>query len=208
MRRHVWLVALATVALVAGASWWFLDSDSGVPLPDNGATITTVAHGRPVFVRRDASEVTAFVADPHHLDDETLWWCEDESAFFAPAHGELFDSDGVAVAGPARRGLDRLVVVVDGETVRIRGNVTPGAPRDRSRDVHNLADALGDDAAATYRRDTENFCANPLEPPEAGRGWWDRLRQMFQDMTGGHDAASTSRWRPGTGGEDLSLPAG
>jgi hypothetical protein len=54
-----------------------------------------------------------------HLPNESLWWCPKEELFAAPTHGEMFDKEGRKIGGPARGGLNRYLVRVDGARLTI-----------------------------------------------------------------------------------------
>jgi Rieske Fe-S protein len=78
--------------------------------------------GQPVFLAREGSEVTAFIADVRHLSGEPLWWCPSERVFAAPTHGEAFDREGRMIGGPARGDLNRFPTRVEGSELLIDAN--------------------------------------------------------------------------------------
>jgi nitrite reductase/ring-hydroxylating ferredoxin subunit len=84
-----------------------------------------------VFLVKHGRSVEGFLDRAQHLANEQLWWCPDEEVFVSPFHGELFDAQGRALAGPASRDLDRVSVevAVDGVVVVDPFTVERGAAR-------------------------------------------------------------------------------
>jgi hypothetical protein len=85
---------------------------------------------------RAGNSVHVFLTDVQHLrGEDTLWWCPDDRVFVGPAHGEAFSERGVAIGGPAQRGLDQLAVDVDAGRVVVRlDEIRLGAPRGPNAD--------------------------------------------------------------------------
>lgn len=91
--------------------------------------------GELIFLRRAGSTVVAFLGRSPHLGEE-IRWCPREHVFVSPAHGELFDSEGRFLSGPAVRDLDRVPVrVTSGQlvtdprrAVRAAGRTSGAAP--------------------------------------------------------------------------------
>jgi hypothetical protein len=82
---------------------------------------------RKAYFVRVGNKVSVFLADAQHLPGERLEWCASD-AFFYGSHGERFDQEGRAFAGPARRDLDRLRVRTrDGLVTVDARRVTKGA---------------------------------------------------------------------------------
>jgi len=55
--------------------------------------------GTPILIKRTASGFTAFDATCPHLGCKVHWEADTER-FFCPCHSGVFDTDGVATAGP------------------------------------------------------------------------------------------------------------
>jgi nitrite reductase/ring-hydroxylating ferredoxin subunit len=129
VHRRVRLIGVAAMAVVAAAV--VLRVTRG---PENRLALDSLpegvtAHkiqGVPVFIVRHGRDVHGYLDDAQHLPNEQLWWCPAEEVFVSPLHGELFDAQGRALAGPAFQDLDRVsvqvtaggVVVVDPFTVQ------------------------------------------------------------------------------------------
>jgi Rieske Fe-S protein len=113
------LVSLACLAIVAGMAVRALmvsvpvEKAPGVALADvpQGVTLHHV-NGKDVWIDRVDDQLTAFLDDAHHLGDGVVY-CAGRGVFMSPAHGELFARNGVALDGPATRGLDRLPVTIE-----------------------------------------------------------------------------------------------
>lgn len=113
-----------------------------------------VLDGVPLFVVRTDGEVNAFVARSTYLAGP-LWWCPSEQLFVSPAHGEAYEPDGTAVAGPAPRDLDTVAVTIEAGIVRIDPRaVRPGAPR------HTVPSTIPDGPW-----EASGFCSNHVESP-------------------------------------------
>lgn len=145
--RPLILVSLACLALVAGMAVRALmvsvpvEKAPGVALADvpQGVTLHHV-NGMDVWIDRVEDQLTAFLDDAHHLGDGVVY-CTDRGVFMSPAHGELFARNGVALDGPAARGLDRLPVSVEGvnEDRRVvidTSSVSAGPPKVAWEDRH------------------------------------------------------------------------
>ena len=118
--RPIVLVALACLAIVAGMMTRALlvsvpvEPAAGVALSDvpQGVTLHHI-QGEDVWIDRSGEQLTVFRNDAHHLSGEGVVFCANQNVFMSPAHGELFDRHGVALDGPASRGLDRFPVSVE-----------------------------------------------------------------------------------------------
>jgi Rieske Fe-S protein len=145
--RPLILVSLAGLALVAGMAVRALmasipvDKAPGVALADvpQGVTLHHV-NGKDVWIDRVNDQLTAFLDDAHHLGHGVVY-CTDRGVFMSPAHGELFARNGVALDGPATRGLDRLPVsveVFDGDrrVVVDTSSISAGPPKVAHEDRH------------------------------------------------------------------------
>jgi cytochrome b6-f complex iron-sulfur subunit len=56
-------------------------------------------------------------------------WNDQEDKFICPCHGSQFEKDGIYIAGPAPRSLDRFVVqAVDPDTGEILAEASDGEP--------------------------------------------------------------------------------
>lgn len=159
------MVVGGTAGLFAarGPAWQRVEVNAGSAIPldrlPEGVS-ARIVDGVSLFIVRHGHEVKAFVARTNHLGGEMLWWCPAEQVFASPAHSEVYTPDGVAVAGPAPRGLDRVAVRVDGDLVRIDPtDVTLGPPRlPRSGGGFSWGD--GPDWAG-------GFCRDPVKAPPA-----------------------------------------
>lgn len=72
-----------------------------------------------LFLVYNDGEPLALSDDPQHLEGEHTEWCESSQMFETPAHGEKFDRRGIYFAGPARQGLDRYPVRVEGDQIYV-----------------------------------------------------------------------------------------
>jgi hypothetical protein len=153
-RRKATLVAVAAVVVVAIALPLTLlrslgngDGD-GAPAddPGNWVAVGTLAEITPQGVVYRA-EIAAFLmgriggeplalsaADPSATGQRAIY-CAPSDRFLFPA-GDVFDADGVHVAGPGTRGLDRLAVRVRDGLVEVDpSSVTPAASTGGGGDV-------------------------------------------------------------------------
>jgi len=137
--RGVWLIGVAVAVVGAAVVLTVTRAPAGRLALDSlpeGMTAHKV-QGVPVFLVRHGRDVKGYLDDAQHLANEQLWWCPAEEVFVSPFHGELFDAQGRALAGPAFGDLERVgvkvtaggVVVVDPFTVQPR---TARRARDRS----------------------------------------------------------------------------
>ncbi len=114
----------------------------GIPVSevDEGLSLHQIA-GHGVWIDRSGKRFTAFLNDAQHMPGEGVVYCAGQNVFMAPMHGELFDRNGRAIAGPASRGLDRVpasVHVID-EVPRLvvdTSQVTRGEPPVAWEDRH------------------------------------------------------------------------
>jgi nitrite reductase/ring-hydroxylating ferredoxin subunit len=145
--RPLVLVSLALLAIVAGMAVRALmvsvpvERAPGVALADvpQGVTLHHV-NGEDVWIDRAGDQLTAFLDDAHHLGHGVVY-CAGRGVFMSPAHGELFARNGVALDGPATRGLDRLPVEVEaaGGATRVvidTSSVSAGPPKVAPEDRH------------------------------------------------------------------------
>lgn len=145
--RPLILVSLACLAIVAGMAVRALmvslpvEKALGVALADvpQGVTLHHL-NGKDVWIDRAGDQLTAFLDDAQHLGDGVVY-CAGQGVFMSPAHGELFARNGVALDGPASRGLDRLPVsvdMVDGDprVVLDTSSISLGPPKVSHEDRH------------------------------------------------------------------------
>lgn len=69
-----------------------------------------------VFLVFNDGDPLALSDDAQHLGDR-VEFCESSQMFESPAHGEKFDIQGSYYGGPARSGLDRFPVRIEGDGV-------------------------------------------------------------------------------------------
>lgn len=145
--RPLALVSLAFLAVAAGMAVRALmasvpvDKAPGVALADipQGVTLHHV-NGKDVWIDRVDDQLTAFLDDAHHLGDGVVY-CTERAVFMSPAHGELFARNGIALDGPATRGLDRFPVTVEmvdqvRRVVIDTTSLSPGPPKVAFEDRH------------------------------------------------------------------------
>jgi hypothetical protein len=145
--RPLVLFSLALLAIVAGTAVRALmvsvpvEKAPGVALSDipQGVTLHHVS-GKDVWIDRAGDQLTAFLDDAQHLGHGVVY-CAGRGVFMSPAHGELFARNGVALDGPAARGLDRLPVAVevvddDPRVVIDTSSVSAGPPKVALEDRH------------------------------------------------------------------------
>lgn len=128
MHRWVWVIGIAAMAVVGAALVLRMTRPpEGLALDSLSEGVSAhEVQGVPVFLVRHGRSVEGFLDSAQHLANEQLWWCPAEEVFVSPFHGELFDAQGRALAGPAVQDLDRVsvkvtaggVVVVDPFTVQ------------------------------------------------------------------------------------------
>ncbi|MCK5077608.1 MAG: ubiquinol-cytochrome c reductase iron-sulfur subunit [Calditrichia bacterium] len=71
--------------------------------------------GKLIMVKRDQTGLRAFSSECPHLGCQVNWEA-DNNRFFCPCHSGIFDSDGIAIAGPpADAGQNLIEVPVDVE---------------------------------------------------------------------------------------------
>lgn len=86
-----------------------------------------------VYLVYNNGEPLALSTDSQHVGDEVVF-CSSSQLFESPAHGEKFDIQGRYFGGPARSGLDRYPVRVQGDTVSVDlENRIPGPARGGQR---------------------------------------------------------------------------
>jgi hypothetical protein len=117
------------VAVLAGALSAVLSSTSGswidVTTVDQveRASVIYAAPLRIFVVDSSSGPLALSAISPHRPDlGERVLYCESADAFIG-WHGEWFDHIGKYVTGPASRGLDRVGIRIDGDTVQVE----PGA---------------------------------------------------------------------------------
>jgi nitrite reductase/ring-hydroxylating ferredoxin subunit len=158
MHPWVWLIGGSAIAITLAVALTLARSQDGVVLRSlpEGVSAHEV-QGVPVFIIRHGRQVEAFLDSAQHLANEQLWWCPIEEVFVSPFHGELFDAQGRALAGPASRDLDRVSVKVtaDDAVVVDPFTVQEGAERDQEE--------LSVDAAVldAYRSWSERSAGEP-----------------------------------------------
>lgn len=96
-------------------------------LQDEGVIYVEDEH---LFLVYNSGEPLALSDDPQHLPGEHTKWCERSQMFETPTHGEKFDRLGYYYAGPAKRGLDRYPLAVEGDAIYVDlERVIPGPER-------------------------------------------------------------------------------
>lgn len=130
MRRWLWPLGIAVVLLFGTALFSILtnvepSSRMAVRFPDlqgdvsrhpllgkTWANATTSKAPTAIWLVRDGQQWLAFSNQtPHPLGCEAIWDAKSKQ-FVEPCLGQIFDRDGVNVAGPAPRGLDQYPVRV------------------------------------------------------------------------------------------------
>lgn len=151
-------VMMLGVALLTGGSRSRDDDLTSFPM---GVTATRVGTAK-VFVVRTAGAVKLFLTDVNHLSGErSLWWCPKEQVFASPTHGELFDLEGRAVAGPATADLNRMgTKSVGGHVVADPAHVIPGAPQHVAREAYLVLDQKAQ--AGGWDTGPSSFCAGAV----------------------------------------------
>lgn len=117
--RPVALIILACLTFAAGMAVRAL-MVSVPPQPAPGLALKNVpqgvtlhhVNGEDVWIDRSGSQLTAFLDSAQHMNHGVVF-CAAQNVFMSPMHGELFDRHGVALDGPASRGLDRFPVTVE-----------------------------------------------------------------------------------------------
>lgn len=136
-----WLLAVTLVlAVVIGAALVFGVATSRTP--GAAAELQDLRHERVIYLEDEHAFVVyngghplALSDDPQHLSGEHVEWCE-TSQMFEGVHGETFDRRGYYYGGPARRGLDRYPVRIDGEAVYVDlDSIISGPERDTKRPI-------------------------------------------------------------------------
>ena len=100
-----------------GAKAFALKADQ---LSPNSAKILKIYNGPVMVVRTSGGQFKAFSARCTHLGCIVQYVGDNPAPHFeCHCHGSRFDANGVNIAGPAPRPLDRLKVEVDGEDVYV-----------------------------------------------------------------------------------------
>lgn len=134
----------------------------GIALKDvpQGVTLHHV-NGEDVWIDRSGTQVTAFLDNAQHLNHGVVF-CAGQNVFMSPMHGELFDRNGIALDGPAARGLDRFPVNIEkinGESrVMIdTSNASFGVPKVAWEDRHLY---VSRDLLDRYDAGGSGFCSD------------------------------------------------
>lgn len=145
--RPLVLVSLACLTFAAGMGVRALmvsvppEPAPGMALKDvpQGVTLHHV-NGEDVWIDRSRDQLTVFLDSAQHLNHGVVF-CAGQNIFMSPMHGELFGRNGIALDGPAARGLDRFPVTIEkvqGESrVMIdTSNASLGVPKVAREDRH------------------------------------------------------------------------
>lgn len=132
--KIVWaLGALAAVMLVMLVIGFLNGGDVDGPLAsltelqDEGVIYVEDEH---LFLVYNDGDPLALSDDPQHLPNEHTEWCESSQLFETPTHGEKFDMRGNYYAGPAKKGLDRYPIAIEGDAIYVDlETVIPGPER-------------------------------------------------------------------------------
>lgn len=133
-----WLI-VATVVLgtLGAAALLYGLATSGSATPDAIASLDRLEEERVIYLEDDHvflvfndGDPLALADDAQHLGDR-VEFCESSQMFESPAHGEKFDIEGSYYGGPARSGLDRYRVRIEGDGVYVDlDELIPGRERD------------------------------------------------------------------------------
>ncbi|MBF8280534.1 MAG: hypothetical protein HW383_307 [Candidatus Magasanikbacteria bacterium] len=87
-------------------------------LPEKKGKIINV-DGQTIAVYRDGEKVKAFsTVCPHRGCD--IDWNDTDGTWDCPCHGSRFEADGALKHGPAKRGLEKIDVVVDDGEIKVK----------------------------------------------------------------------------------------
>ncbi len=176
-RRRLWFIGVAAVFGATALFGILMQEDDGAwkrlgPVID-GVSVASI-EGVALFVVRADDRVHAFVArEPGPSNGEPggpLWWCPDESVFFAPGGPAAYDRNGASVKGPTSPSLDSVPLrIVDGAVL-----VQPSRPRpvgsgdsalvqapSPDQEVLNVLSALMDRSSLRSEQE-RGFCTVPL----------------------------------------------
>ena len=120
-----WLI-VGVVALMVTTGSAFLYGIATSSTPGPAAPLSTLREkgviylaDQHVYLVFNAGHPLALSDDPQHLEGEHTQWCSSSKMFETPTHGEKFDRRGYYYGGPARSGLDRFPVRLDGNAVYV-----------------------------------------------------------------------------------------
>jgi len=118
-------VILATTGVVAVVGTAVLVSIAANDDPDPVASLEDLQEQEVLFLEEHHIFLVYNDGDPLALSDDAqhvgdrVEFCTSSQMFESPAHGEKFDIRGHYFGGPARRGLDRYPVRVEGDGVYV-----------------------------------------------------------------------------------------
>ena len=121
MSGRVLIIAVIVLVVVVGVGIVIGLATTGgsnpvASLEDLRAQRVVFLDGHHIFLVYNDGEVLALSDDAQHVGDR-VEFCESSQMFESPAHGEKFDIRGYYYGGPARRGLDRYGVRVEGDGI-------------------------------------------------------------------------------------------
>lgn len=76
-------------------------------------------NGQPAAVFNDGGTIKVFLTVCPHAGCD-VEWNDSDNTWDCPCHGSRFSADGKLQQGPARRDLDPIDVVVEGDEIRAR----------------------------------------------------------------------------------------
>lgn len=141
-RAGAMVIAVLAVALVGSVRAGASIAPLRLSFFNEGVTAVTM-QGQRILLLREGGEVRGFLGAVPHLG-ESLTWCPVERVFLSFAHGELFDSQGRYVSGPATRDLDLVNIEVRGDLISV------GRPR-VFRSIGRSAGSVSGMVLAAYR---------------------------------------------------------
>lgn len=122
------------VALVIVAGFLGVARTGGDPTTGPVASLERLRAEKIMFVEEldlylvyNDGDPLALSADAQHLGDDVVF-CRKAHMFWSPFHGEMFDERGFYYAGPARRGLARFPVRLDGDRIHVDANNPSAGP--------------------------------------------------------------------------------
>ncbi|MGH2731224.1 MAG: Rieske (2Fe-2S) protein [Actinomycetota bacterium] len=132
MARRALIPAFIALVLVVGIAGVIgLATSSG---PDPVASLEELREEEVIFLDEhdiylvyNEGEPLALSTDAQHTGDE-VEFCASSQMFESPAHGEKFDIRGYYYGGPARSGLNRYPVRVEGDGVYVDVDHPMGSP--------------------------------------------------------------------------------
>ena len=87
-------------------------------IPEGGAKYFELNGAAGVFVKQKGGAVTVFSAVCTHLGC-IVQWQKEKNQFLCPCHGGQFSLEGVVLAGPPPKPLQKLPFVLNGDSITI-----------------------------------------------------------------------------------------